>query len=487
MDSVEKLILRTGPTLSSEPVKLLVAQGLTPAAARQRVSRARGSVKRLAGLRLPNREAFLFLDGQYGKDSWKESLSTALIQSRSAYGRALQGLIARGGSVPANQFTVASGLAIKPAKGQIPHTVVSDKLRDLGLIEQIDPGDGPMVALWDADAYSHRARAVRIAEGILLSAMRSWLIKLGWSSTGTLAVRNQGSPPNFGQFAWDIVGPSYLSGLVNYVKGQQKVGFIVGDVVLDRAITLNDLSPFLSKWDSLAAQDRSTRFQPMFVAEFLEGDALMLLRKKGALVCIPNVLFGEEVARDLKQLVASIENAAAAVVNDPASLFSLIERMAKIEGAVLNLRGVVLELIVGHLYKSRGYTIDIRFPIRQHGQVLAEVDVKAKDRRELVCVECKGNAAGNLVDAPEIELWERSKLPEIKKWIGRSDELPPVRRFEFISSTDYTPDARSLIAKLEEKHRKQPVRFLAGDDVLERLNFHRERSLINVFREHFKP
>jgi hypothetical protein len=116
----------------------------------------------------------------------------------------------------------------------------------------------------------------------------------------------------------------------------------------------------------------------------------------------------------------------------------------------------------------------------------AEIDVKATNRREVACVECKGKGPGALVDAPEIQDWLDWSLPRIKIWLKLANNLPTVRRFEFYSSTGYTDGAAALIAKATEEHKKHPIRFFEGKDVVRMLRHHNERALVQIFSEHFE-
>ncbi len=484
--SVEKIIRSIGPCLSSAVTKELVDGGINADTARQRISRASGAVKRLEGIKLPNREKFLFIDKDYGKLEFIENLADALEECRSAYGQAIAGLRARGGSVNAAQFPIASGLPVTNAKGKLLHNLVEQKLEQLHIISREITPDGEFLSLFNGGGINASRRSTIIVEDILLTAIRSWLIKVGWSSSKALKTRCDGKNPQFGQFAWDIVGPSYLNCLTVFENGSPQNGFIVGDIILDRRLSIKDIAPFLSKWESLRAQRRKHRFQPMIIAESFELDALNELRKRGALLCIPSVLFGEELMKDLWQLKTTIEHAAAAVSSDPHAVFTLLSRLSKIEGASLNLRGVVIEMMIAHLYKLNGYSIEIRNVVRDKDLSPAEIDVMAYNKKEIVCCECKGKASHVLVNATEIQDWLDRSLVRIKSWLkDQPPRVPDKRRFEFYSSSGYTEDARILIAETGKKHRKQPIKFYEGRDVVEMLRCEKETALVDIFKEQF--
>jgi hypothetical protein len=378
----------------------------------------------------------------------------------------------------------------RPADGEHTRSAApfqgGKKLIELELIKRLPDPTGDIIASWDLDGIASRRRAAIIVENIVLAAMKAWLAKVGWTSSRAPTIRHEDAPlPMYGQFTWDLVGPCYLAGVITYRGGVLKNGFIAGDILLDRPVRLEDLIPFFNKWDCLRAQRRPTRFQPIFIAESFAPDALEALRKRGCFVAIPSTIFGEEIGRQLGQLIDIIGNAAAAVVKDPDGVFKLIDRMSKLEGASLNLRGVVVELIIAHLYKLRAYNIDIRQRIKSKNGDPAEIDVKATNRQEVVCIECKGKSASGLVGYEEVEKWLYETLPRIKSWLKLADSLPTNRRFEFYSSTDYTPEAADLIARTTPLHKSEPIRFYKGSDIVEGLHQQNERALIEIFKEQF--
>ena len=62
MTSVEQFLSLHGPSRSALVVEALVATGISPEAARQRVSRAGKPIRRFPVPMLPKREAFLYLE-----------------------------------------------------------------------------------------------------------------------------------------------------------------------------------------------------------------------------------------------------------------------------------------------------------------------------------------------------------------------------------------------------------------------------------------
>jgi hypothetical protein len=484
--SIPEILEAVGPSRSSVVVDVLHSDGLSWEAARQKVSRVSGPVRRLGKLRFPNREKFLFLSEQEQTALLYTGLEEALVETGTCFGVAIKGLLARDGAVPSRYFPIVSGQPSEPTKGHVLSSFIEEQLLEVGLLNKSSSAIGEILSLWNCSGLSSRRRAVMEVESIVLSSFRSWLAKVGWTSSSAPTMRSAEKPlPMFGQFAWDLVGPCYLSSVVSGGKGKLLNGFVCADILLDRVVNLDDLKPFLMKWDILRAQRRATRFQPIFVADSFEEDALRQLRERGCFVAIPSTVFGEDIARGLRDLIGTIENAAAAVVNNPGAVFELIGKLSKIEGAALNLRGVALELFVGHLFQTDGYSIDIRQQIKDSSGKFAEIDIKATKKSEVICCECKGKAPGNLVTKEEIDDWMRNSVPRIKDWMKNHPSLPEKKRFQFYASTDYSDEASKEIEKIQNSHKRQPIEFLKGTDVLSKMSGMKLNSLANMFREHF--
>jgi hypothetical protein len=483
-DEISTLLRKTGPTLSSVLVRQLSEKGVSYQTARKRVSRARGAVKRVGGLSLPNREQFLYLSEQAKTGKFFDRLAGALKQTKSSYGRALTALEARQGGIPKRHFSAASGLPVEPTKGQIMSSRVLNELCKVGLFTLISTPHGDVVALREGN-LTKRRRATLTVEEIVLGAIRSWLVNLGWSSSRVVKIRSSEYTPKFGQYQFDLVGPCYLSSLREAPRDRLLNGFIVGDILLDREIRLADLDPFLAKLAVLTAQRRRTRFQPIFIADRFYPDALDRLRAKGCFIARPETVFGAEAAAELRGLIDTIENAAELLTKEPHNVFFLLEKIAKLEGASFNLRSVILELLVGHLFQVDGYGIEIRKLVRSSGGDGVEIDIQATNQREAVFIECKGKSTGILVSVHEITVWIEKTIPRIKSWLRmQSNYAPEHQRFEFYAATGYTEEAKAMIPALQASE-TQSLQFLTGRDVISRLRKNNETSLVDIFREHF--
>lgn len=485
MNSPEKIIESIGPCSSSRVVAYLVEkEELSREAARKRISRFPSTIRRLRK-GFSNRECFLYLEKQWKSPEYFERLIAAIKESGGALGRSIIALESRGGLIDQMNFPAAAGLPIKPVKKQLSYETVKNLLLELELIV-LDPiQERTFVRISYSDNDPGRRRAVEMAESMALSSLKPWLVKLGFSSSKKISIRGDNSSPSFGPFEWDIVGPTYLAGIAPRSKDGVKNGFIVGDVILGKVLSTTDLISFFHKCDTIRAQKKHRNFLPILVADRLEESALMDLRKRGFVIGTTTNLFGEDIAKALRELISTLCHAAAAVTQNPDSVFELLGRLNKIEGASLNLRGVVLELIIGRLFSIKGYNIDIRQRARASNGQEAEIDVKATNAKEVVCVECKAKAPGKLVELDELQEWVEEKLPRIKNWLGQFHSLPQKKRFEFCASGNYTEEAREYADKVATQHRKQPVSFLTGCHIIDALREYEQGSIVRIFNEQF--
>lgn len=311
-------------------------------------------------------------------------------------------------------------------------------------------------------------------------------MKTGWISSNAVSIRtDDGELPRIRQFAWDLVGPSYLSSIAPRRKGKPQPGFVCADIIIDREVDAIDLRPFLSKWDVLRSQRGAHRFQPMFIAENFESTALMELRKRGCFLVVPEVVFGASAAKSLRSLIGILEDALKALAQNPSRVFELLHRIGKLEGAANNLRGIFLELLIAHLYMLDGYSVKLRVNVHDDQGLPAEIDVLAVHTKEVVCCECKGMAPGNLVDAIELKDWIGKSLPRMRKWIRKQETMPEKLRFEFYSSTGFTTDAWQLARKVEETHKKTAIRFCDSSNILSQLSAKELTPLRRMFNEQF--
>lgn len=493
--SIEDLLKEAGPGISSRITAALVKRGSSPDAARQQVSRARGNVQRLSGLTLPKKEKFLYLDSQFGGQSYWEALRRDLDATNSVYGAALHGLIARGRMVPKACFDVIAGAPIRQ-KGQVSAAAVLQRMETAHLVraESIE-GYGDCVVLdcngvfGSGDVAFMKARLA--TESILLLAVRDWVRKLAMVSYNKVAIRDvrQAERPTFGTCRWDLCGPSYVRPFVSRDSARKpKPGFIVCDVFVNDGLAIEEIKYFLRKCQLLGSFGKLSPFLPILVAERYSKEAFSLGRSAGVLMATPQNLFGEEVAAALSSLFLTLTKAAAVAAGNPDKIHELFSTLGRIEGAAANLRGVLFEMIVGFLVREReGNSIDIgeRVTDSATGQS-AEMDVRRiKEDQECWVYECKGHQPTDLVT-----------LPRAKKWIDKVDVIHSVLRrerrfqgcrfgFEFWTCGNFDADVVSYLATVRSSRPKLNLGWRDGVAVRQYAATTNKKSVLDTLDEHY--
>ncbi|MGH6696254.1 hypothetical protein [Sphingopyxis sp.] len=496
---IETYLKNDGPALSSDVAAYLVDQlGITPATARQRVSRASGDVKRLGGIVFPHRSRFLYLQGQFGSPWYWDRLGRALIDTNSAYGFAIAALRQRGGIVPAREFQIVSGAPMKLQKHLSPSTIFT-RLQEAGLLEQvIVPGSGECIALIQSEGHyefgADNIQARRITENILLAAVKDWLKKMGIASYGKVALRTDDEIPQVGTFAWDLTAPCYLGPMVRKsAEGKVKPGFVVCDVHLGDKMTRDGVEPFIRKCLTLRSLQKVGPCMQIFVADSYSKDAFQLLKKNGIMPATPATMFGQEIAEALRELTIALQLAAVSVI-DADRFEALFNALGKIEGAAIQLRGTLFEFMAAEIARkliSPSVTMNRIFK-EPGGKAKAEGDVVAvKPGQAVTVIECKGWSPRAELPDEYLKRWLQISVPLMYKEIRAHPDWKDLDAiFEFWTTATLSPESLLFFAnaKAKIKPSRYSIGLRLGNDVRNLCEATRDGSLITAFDKHYtKP
>ena len=494
-DIIENYLRHHGPCLSSELSEYLANdQKLTPAAARKRVSRAKGPVHRLSYISFPRKARFIYLQEQFGSPTFWHRLVEKLLQAKSAYGLALAAIQQRGGVIPLRHFEIACGAPLRQKRHLFP-TIISDRLIQAKLLQRTDvPGLGECITLVQSagyyDSIAGEVRARLIAEDFLLRAIGSWLRKLGLVSYGKVKVRGEDSP-KVGPFAWDLTAPSYLGCMVKSDKpGHVKPGFIACDVYLgDGPVDKNGIQPFINKCVKLRMLRNIGSCMQIFVADEYAPDAFQDLKKHGIIPATPSNLFGEEVGEGLTVLFQVLRDATRKAI-DPESFDLLFRTLGKIKGEATQLRGTLFEYLVADvLRKQTSPQIQMNRIFKSPDAKKAEADVIAiKDRHWVVFIECKGYNPHAEVPDEHVERWLNHKVPVFYKYILDHPDWKKLKKgFHFWTTGSLSAAALAKIerAKEEVKPARYTIDLRLGPQILKICESTKETGLVDAFRKHF--
>ena len=490
MTPIEKALTEAGPMRTQRLVDTLTKSlNISPEAARQRLSRARTPVERYPGRLLPKREAFFYLRNQRNRERYWENLLRDLREAGTVYACAIDGLAARGGIVPVDEFAVVSGAPIT-LKKQVPSVGVARKLIDLGIMQEREIVGLGRCFVANPDAVvkplplSH-IRARRLAQKITLDGLREWVWKNGIGSCNTITILGEDKPCQVGQFRWDLTGPSYL---LPVRRANSSPGFVVADVFTEGRLEVQQIQYFIRKVQTYQKTSNSGTLFPILMAASFTGAAMTAGHKVGLMLTTPENLFGRRVAAALADLMDTLENAAAFAAVDGDRLYEMLTALSEIEGRAGNMRGIMFELIAAYLAKRcMGGSVDlgVKHTHHQNGKH-AELDVVCEtDRNTVHVIECKGKRPGGIVSLQEVNHW-LGKLPIMQDYVASRDHLRERKQaYEFWTSGTFAADALARL-KLEQANRTmRPIAWKDGEAVRQIAAELKLKTIGDALEQHF--
>lgn len=492
MLTIAQILSKYGPALTSEVAARLRRSGLSPEAARQRLSRLPDGVLALRGISFPKRVRFIYLESQWGKDVFWSALIAAIKATNPAYAAAIAAMRARGGIIPTRHFGIVSGAPVRQTR-QVASDLVLDRLMAIQLLKQVNvAGEGECVTLNDyiepAQVNSHSLRARLLTEKVLLDALRQWAGRMNMASPRATRIRDEEPAPQFSTCKFDLCGPSYLRPLTRFQDGKPAPGFLVADVVVGTTLNEDAAAAFVRKCEMLTHLKKVRPFMPLLISDNFTSEALHLCRSKGIMATRPATLFGDDVARALGDLLQTLSNAAAVVAANPERLQNIFDRLMSIEGAAGNLRGALFELIVGHLVKELvGGSIDIGISVTdpKTGDN-AEIDVRLVKQRDLTFYECKGYQPSSQLRVDEIEDWLMRRIPRIVSYHRNEDRFRGGgMTFEFWTCGTFSIDALRMLSGAAAKTKKYKIAWKDGQAVRAFARRMAAPGIVRILDEHY--
>lgn len=489
--TVQEILDDDGPMLSSQVIESLRTSGLSASAARQRVSRARGPVKRLDKLEFKNRSRFLYLSNQYGTTQYWERLFDAL-ESLPIYARILGAMRARGGAIPLELFNTFSGAPASPLKG---HPLSQSILKRLKLYDIINEDQdsllGPIIKTNKEIEFSYdldEIKARHLAESILIQGIKQWLKRIGLVSYGKVKIRGDENPPMFGQFRWDLTAPSYVHPFRNRLvkNGKPQPGFVVCDVLLAHQLKRNEIKFHIDKCAILRSQRNTRPFMSILVGEGYEEDAFQERGKAGLILTNPDDLLGNEIAAALKSLINLLASKARNATGK--SIHDLFSSLNKIEGAAQNLRGPLFELIAGrlanHIYTG-SFDLGKKGADPKTGERF-EFDVFLEARNAIHMIECKGKEPGGTVGNDDVDDWLTRQVPRMRRWVRSQPRFSRHElNFELWIAGEFESEALALLKMSKVKTKAYKLDWKDGGEIIKIAQDQNEGHLSSVLKEHF--
>lgn len=493
IELIESILLDGGPCLTNELCAKLETRGWAPEAARKRISRANGKVRRLDGFDFPKGVRFVYHESNFNSPKYWNRLIKEICRSSPAYGPALAAILARGGIVPAKHFPIISGSPTLQKK-QIASATVLDRLITAKVLKRIDvDGIGPCVAV---DANGHllhdspaKLKARLITEDVLLLAVRDWARKLNLASYDKITLRNNTPPPVYGTCQWDLCGPSYIRPLVRKVRGgKPKPGFLVCDVICGAALNEDAVSAFVRKAKLLAHFTALGPMLPFLISDGFTREAFRLGRSHGLILTTPEILFGREIAEALSSLLQTLIRAAEVAVKRPEVITELFDKFSRIEGAAANLRGALFEMIMAHaVHDIGGGTIEVGKRVHDGAGGRAEIDVmRVRERKEVWLYEGKGHQPSEVVSLKAVEEWVTQKIPLIHRILRVAPHHQGCSfHFEYWTCGTFSSDARAYLDAASGRTGKYSITYKDGGEVRRYVSTMRSPGIMKTLDEHY--
>lgn len=432
MPSIEDVLWRIGPALTTELIAEMAKDGVSHDAARQRIARADDfTIKRLAGLCFPHNARFLYLDDQFGDRKYWHALERVFREHGKSYWSTVASLRARGGIYPRQLFDGVCGSPAVRARQLSPQRIF-ERLSAINLLEEVhdDATNETYVKFRPLEYGSDSVGQIRarlVAEDVVLHGLKEWFRRTGFGSFDKVRVRGQDDAPVVSSITWDLSAPSYARPLVGPSANGLKPGFIVCDVNLRDVLSEDAVAAFVRKHDLASAPANVAPIMPFLVADGFAGKAFGLARSRGILATTTSHLFGEEVAKALRDLISLLTDTGATASVNPDHVERVLRSLTRIEGAANNLRGSLFEIIAGSLAKDieGGYLrTGEKWKDYSTGRT-AETDVlldRPEDKGPLV-IECKAKISGSRVSLEEVRKWRDDRVPLLYKIFSTDGRL----------------------------------------------------------------
>jgi hypothetical protein len=244
---------------------------------------------------------------------------------------------------------------------------------------------------------------------------------------------------------------------------------------------------FIRKVQMLRASSNSGDALAILVAPGFTGKALSAGHAAGVVLATPENLFGHKVGTAIQSLVVTLKNAAAVATTNPEKLASLIDDLSEIEGAAVNMRGVLFELIAAYLARADAVSVDVGITARDPDTgKMADIDVlKVRSKAECIGIECKGKHPGGVVTDDEVADWLR-RIPTFRAHlVGEKRFREAAISFEIWTTGTFTADALALLGAEKQKRTKTPIAWKDGVQVAEIAKAAKEKAIREALYEHF--
>lgn len=478
MTEIEKILGTHGPMLSGDLGQLIEkSTSLSKEAIRQRISRAKEPVKKIAGF-FSNNQTFLYLKKHQDTKAFSDGFKAALKSSAKRFHSILLALEYHKGYLSANQLPSYAFSPVQKLIGHKQYNAILDEMQSLSLVMKEDDLYKINPTYSESKPDQQKYRAIEIAKNFILNQFHNWARDTGFTSYNTGTFHSE-----FGKLLWNFTSPSYLNSLYRFNQSKKVPGFIVADILIGAEATDDNVHFFIEKIGILNAQKKLPKVLPILIVDSLSSDALATLKKNGVFIGFVNKLFGNGYRELLAALINTVSNAGAILRKNPEAYLKLLDQInSLVDGKTNNLRGDLFELAVGYYHGRKCNSLDIGKIIYWDG-FKKEIDVFAKYSDEIVVAECKGYK--RKISKDEIEDWF-TRISILRSWILAQDEY--VSRdltFEFWSTGGFEDDAKIYLDAMAGKTKKYKIKYYDKHDIITKAKETKSKKFIDMLNQYY--
>lgn len=188
-------------------------------------------------------------------------------------------------------------------------------------------------------------------------------------------------------------------------------------------------------------------------------------------------------------MTKTLKDAASVAISEPDRVSRLFTSLTKIEGAAINLRGALLELIVGHLvYKGEGGTgVDIGVRVQDDRGEKAEIDVRiVKGDHSVHLYECKARQSHSEITEEEIEKWLKERIPIIRRALMTETRFRQSRMvFEYWTTGVFSEAALNVLKQAKSNINRYGIAWKDGAEIAAYARHINAKSMTDVLTEHY--
>lgn len=491
---LEKILASNGPCLSSELADILVERfGLTPAAARKRISRGSANLKKLSYIIFPHRARFVYLRNDYASPKYWKALYLSLRKENSSYHMAIDSIRTRGGMIRKDEFGIICGSPARQ-KNHIPYeSLISSLMKADILLETLNENGDKYLYLKECEGHEYllleKQYKKELVDGIMIEQARTWLKQLGLVSYGkTKAMGDDAKNPMVGTFEWHITGPSYTHPLTKNSINGKKPGFIVCDLNTTPSATLDDIDTFIRKMEMTLSLKNIGNCIFIYISNAFTEKALYQAKSKGVLAITFSNIFGKRNTVAAERLGDILNNKDINQMQ-ASEIKNLTKELNERNGMTQNLKGKLFEFICADIKKridtSSRILIGREYPTSQGDK--AEADITSiRDDISISFIECKAIKRESTLDDEQVDRWLDVRIPRLLNYCKSHTDYKHLKKsFELWVTGDLSENSNLRITEFITKHPKIKIIIKKPRELLKDVKDINDKALKTLLFNYF--